>query len=644
MLTICTLLWDPGHCKKRAWQILLNSISRILRHFVPRLKAGRIAGIGIAAFAVALATSAPSASAETRTLKLYYLHTGEKTTVTFKKDGKYLPDGLKKANWALRDWRRNEPTKMDPRLLDLVWEAYQRSGSKDYIHVISGYRAPETNSMLRKRGRGVAKNSQHTLGRAMDFFLPDVKLSKIREIGLKMEIGGVGYYPTSGSPFVHLDVGNVRHWPRMSRQELARVFPNGKTIHIPSDGKPLPGYEQALAAYKARKGRAGDTQIATADEAKKPGFFASLMRRQKEDQQDDEESNTATLPRTVKTTAEPAEAVIASAAPQAQSAEPATPEQIAPATRRTDGGPVPPATLEPQLALAIPEGSRVPVPTAAPRSRQQEAAGIELASATTTDAASSTSDTIQPDENGAQEVIELASLPIPKPRPTRSPQAMAIASALKQDSGQQVAMLSADEIENLRNSAIPSPALAPATRPSLNELALGESADTVASSAGAAIDGLVTPSQRPAITGNIPTPGLKPYHGPDARTLALALAPTDETRTSASEAIRSLIERGEVASGAETVDSNASQTAPHRGQKQAGQKLAANSKTPVSINDAPVGKLALAANRELGSVNEISPPAFGVLAFDKGAPVATSKGFVKTSSLQPIGKLAKATN
>ncbi|TIL80019.1 MAG: peptidase M15, partial [Mesorhizobium sp.] len=58
----------------------------------------------------------------------------------------------------------------------------------------------------------------------------------------------------SGSPFVHMDVGNVRHWPGISRQELARVFPNGKTLHVPSDGKPLPGYSQALASYKARKG------------------------------------------------------------------------------------------------------------------------------------------------------------------------------------------------------------------------------------------------------------------------------------------------------------------------------------------------------------------------------------------------------
>ena len=110
--------------------------------------------------------------------------------------------------------------------------------------------------MLRRRSKGVAKNSQHMLGKAMDSSFPACRSTKLRDIGLRMQVGGVGYYPTSGSPFVHMDIGNVRHWPSMSRQQLVRVFPNGKTLHVPSDGKPLPGYAQALAAYKARKGTA----------------------------------------------------------------------------------------------------------------------------------------------------------------------------------------------------------------------------------------------------------------------------------------------------------------------------------------------------------------------------------------------------
>ncbi|TPI21620.1 DUF882 domain-containing protein [Mesorhizobium sp. B4-1-1] len=194
------------------------------------------------------------ARAEVRTLKLYHLHTHEKAEIVYKRNGRYDSEGLRKINIILRDWRRNEPTKMDPRLLDLVWEAYRESGATDYIQVVCGYRSPSTNALLRSRSRGVAEKSQHMLGKAMDFYIPGVPLKKLRNIGLKMQGGGVGYYPTSGSPFVHMDVGNVRHWPGISRQELVSLFPNGKTLHVPSDGRPLPGYEQAVAAYQARKG------------------------------------------------------------------------------------------------------------------------------------------------------------------------------------------------------------------------------------------------------------------------------------------------------------------------------------------------------------------------------------------------------
>ncbi|TIW17963.1 MAG: DUF882 domain-containing protein, partial [Mesorhizobium sp.] len=201
-----------------------------------------------------LSAAVSGAKAEVRSLKLYHLHTHEKAEIVYKRNGRYVPEGLRKINIILRDWRRNEPTKMDPRLLDLVWEAYRQSGATDYIQVVCGYRSPSTNAMLRSRSRGVAEKSQHMLGKAMDFYIPGVPLKKLRNIGLKMQGGGVGYYPTSGSPFVHMDVGNVRHWPGISRQELVSLFPNGKTLHVPSDGRPLPGYEQAMAAYKARKG------------------------------------------------------------------------------------------------------------------------------------------------------------------------------------------------------------------------------------------------------------------------------------------------------------------------------------------------------------------------------------------------------
>ncbi|RWQ29622.1 DUF882 domain-containing protein [Mesorhizobium sp.] len=236
-----------------------------------------------------LTAAATGASAQTRSLKLYNLHTKEKAEIVFKRGGRYDQAGLKKINVILRDWRRNEPTKMDPRLLDLVWEAYRQSGARDYIQVVCGYRSSSTNSMLRSRSRGVAKKSQHTLGKAMDFYIPGVPLKKLRDIGLRMQGGGVGYYPRSGSPFVHMDVGNVRHWPGISRQELARVFPNGKTLHVPSDGKPLPGYSQALASYKARKG-AGSPAIEMASAgggAKRSGGLLAAFFGGGEDEADD---------------------------------------------------------------------------------------------------------------------------------------------------------------------------------------------------------------------------------------------------------------------------------------------------------------------------------------------------------------------
>jgi len=237
-----------------------------------------------------LSAAASGARAEIRSLKLYHLHTHEKAEIVYKRNGRYDPEGLRKINIILRDWRRNEPTKMDPRLLDLVWEAYRESGATDYIQVVCGYRSPSTNALLRSRSRGVAEKSQHMLGKAMDFYIPGVPLKKLRNIGLKMQGGGVGYYPTSGSPFVHMDVGNVRHWPGISRQELVSLFPNGKTLHVPSDGRPLPGYEQAVAAYKARKGSGTpNIELASAGGSTKRsgGLFAALFGGGGADEADD---------------------------------------------------------------------------------------------------------------------------------------------------------------------------------------------------------------------------------------------------------------------------------------------------------------------------------------------------------------------
>ncbi|MBX4928015.1 DUF882 domain-containing protein [Rhizobium binae] len=254
-----------------------------------------------AAALLALAVSSPvfvstrsEAAGETRSLKLYFIHTGEKAVITYKRNGKFDPKGLEQLNRFLRDWRKNQPTKMDPRLFDLIWEVYRQSGSRDYINVVCGFRSPATNEMLRGRSRnsGVAEKSQHMLGKAMDFFIPDVKLATLRGIGMKMQVGGVGFYPKSGSPFVHMDVGGVRAWPRMSRDELVRLFPNGNTLHIPADGKPLPGYQQAMADYK-RRVNSTQIEIASASESspKHKTLFEALFGGGADEQEDESDDS-----------------------------------------------------------------------------------------------------------------------------------------------------------------------------------------------------------------------------------------------------------------------------------------------------------------------------------------------------------------
>jgi uncharacterized protein YcbK (DUF882 family) len=204
------------------------------------------------------------AEGDTRTISLHHVHTNEDLTITYKRNGRYDDEAMKKINWILRDWRRNEEVAQDPRLIDLVWEVQREVGAKQPIHIICGYRAPQTNAMLRRKSDGVAQFSQHTLGKAMDFFIPGVPLEELRNIGLRAQRGGIGFYPTSGSPFVHLDVGSVRHWPSISREELVRVFPNGRTVHIPADGHPLAGYALAKADIERRGNQPSSNSLVAA--------------------------------------------------------------------------------------------------------------------------------------------------------------------------------------------------------------------------------------------------------------------------------------------------------------------------------------------------------------------------------------------
>lgn len=274
-----------------------------------------------------------SAEGDTRTLSFHHVHTGEDITITFKRNGRYDDAALKKLDWFMRDWRKEKSTHMDPHLFDLLWETYREVGATQPIDVICGYRSPETNSMLRRRSSGVAQNSNHVSGLAMDFFIPGVPLEKIRAVGLRLQRGGVGFYPTSGSPFVHLDTGTVRHWPRMTHDQLVKVFPDGRTVHIPSDGHPLKGYALALADVERRgsmpsemsldaareHGAIGADAVATAGKPKR-SLFARLFGRGKDADEVNEEQ-----PATKQT-----RAPVAVASVNAPKAKPVSVEHIVP--------------------------------------------------------------------------------------------------------------------------------------------------------------------------------------------------------------------------------------------------------------------------------------------------------------------------
>jgi uncharacterized protein YcbK (DUF882 family) len=178
-------------------------------------------GYGAVAAAAALsplrASAAPAGAAKpkapVRTLSFFHTHTGERLKTTYCCDGKYQPEALEAINTLLRDFRVDKVKAIDPALLDLLHELAGTLETDSPIHVISGYRAPETNHMLRSRGSaqtGVASRSLHMVGKAIDLRIPGVKLDHLRGAARSLKLGGVGFYPSSN--FVHVDTGRVRYW------------------------------------------------------------------------------------------------------------------------------------------------------------------------------------------------------------------------------------------------------------------------------------------------------------------------------------------------------------------------------------------------------------------------------------------------
>ena len=186
--------------------------------------------VGTLAFGAMTFTDTPSiAGGETRTISMYHVHTGESLTVTYMQGGRYVPSAMKKLNYLLRDWRRNEVITVDPKTIDLLWELHADLGSKAPIKIVCGYRSPKTNAFLRRIGRKVAGKSQHMKGKAIDFFFPDVSLIKIRNSALARQVGGVGFY-RGRNGFLHADSGNVRHWGGggISRSQMASIISEGR--------------------------------------------------------------------------------------------------------------------------------------------------------------------------------------------------------------------------------------------------------------------------------------------------------------------------------------------------------------------------------------------------------------------------------
>lgn len=185
-----------------------------------------------------------------RTISFYHIHTQERLTVTYKKNGEYVASALKQINWIMRDWRKNSVISIDPKTIDLAWEMHEELGSQEPISIICGYRSRGTNEMLRKSVGGQASQSQHITGKAIDITFPDVPLKRMRYSALIRERGGVGYYPTSGIPFVHIDTARVRSWPRLPRYELALLFPEGQSQHMPAEGGPISKSDVKVARSK----------------------------------------------------------------------------------------------------------------------------------------------------------------------------------------------------------------------------------------------------------------------------------------------------------------------------------------------------------------------------------------------------------
>lgn len=150
--------------------------------------------------------------ADKRKLSFHHTHTNRRLSVVYWEDGEYVDSALDEINHFLSDFRTGDIADIDPALLDLIYDVRASLGSDGTYQIISAYRSSKTNEMLRNRSAasGVAKKSQHLLGKAIDVRLEGVPTAKLRDAAIRLQRGGVGFYETSD--FVHMDTGRVRRW------------------------------------------------------------------------------------------------------------------------------------------------------------------------------------------------------------------------------------------------------------------------------------------------------------------------------------------------------------------------------------------------------------------------------------------------
>lgn len=166
------------------------------------------AGVAATAFSTPL-VNAQSQNHEC-SLRVYNIHTGESLTATFWADGHFIDEEIMALDIMLRDHRANIAYPMDRELYHRLYELQTLFNRREPLYLVSGYRAPSTNRQLRGMSDGVAENSLHTQGRAIDLRIPGVSHRHLHKAALNMKAGGVGYYPESG--YVHIDTGRIRHW------------------------------------------------------------------------------------------------------------------------------------------------------------------------------------------------------------------------------------------------------------------------------------------------------------------------------------------------------------------------------------------------------------------------------------------------